>query len=194
MTISESTKKRIIEILTKSFDDNKSTNWAVKNDKKRIARISRLMNYAIKLCEKQDGVLISENKNGAIIYDYPKKSKYTFNRLVLDIQFIFNVIGLTRLFKVLKREEYIKNFHPKENYIYLWFLGVLPEKQGEGTGNELLKDLSLKADQENLPIVLETSNPKNLEFYKKFGFSIYHEWNSDFIGFSTWFMKRFPKN
>ena len=95
-----------------------------------------------------------------------------------------------RLIRVLRRENYIKKYHPKSNYIYLWFLGVNPEKQGKGTGKKLLQDLLDIADNEVLPVYLETSNPRNLNFYQKFGFDIYHEWNAPFISFKVWFMKR----
>ncbi len=186
-------KDRIIEILTNSFDDNKSTNWVVKNDKHRVSRIQKLMLYAYDLCEKQNGTHISDDQNGAVIYDYPVTSKYTLVRLLKDISFIFNVIGPERLIKVLKREGYIKKHHPKENFIYLWFLGVSSEHQGKGTGSKLLSELVDVADKKKLSIYLETSNPRNLELYKRFGFSIYHEWNTDFIGFSIWFMRRDSK-
>jgi len=190
INVSATDKKKIVDILTQSFDDNKSANWAIKNDRKRVKRMRRLMAYALEICKLQDGVCLSQNGAGAILYDYPKSSRYTFSRLIADIQFIAAVIGPERLFKVLKRETYIKKFHPKRDYIYLWFLGVDAERQGQGIGSKLLKELTLRADKNRLPIVLETSNPKNLPLYNKFGFSVYHEWNSDFIGFPIWFMKR----
>lgn len=184
-----SNKSKIINILSKAFDTNKSVNWVVKNDKRRELRIRSLMNYAFDLC-KQDGVFVSEDCNGAIIFDFPKASKNVISKLIQDIKFIFNVIGAERLFKVLKREAYIKKFHPKENYIYLWFLGVNPDYQGKGIGSKLLEELLEISGKKGLSVYLETSNPLNLEFYKKFGFNIYHEWNSEFIGFPIWFMRK----
>ena len=186
----ESNKSRIIEILTKSFDDNKSTNWAIKCDRERILRIRKLMVYAYDLCKKQEGVVISDDNDGAIIFDYPKTSQYNILRLIKDLGFIFNVIGPGRLFKVLKREGYIKKFHPKKDYIYLWFLGVLPESQRNGIGSRMMQDLIKISNMKRLPVYLETSNPRNLDFYEKFGFSIYHKWNTEFIGFPVWFMRR----
>lgn len=185
-----SNKSQILDILTKSFDDNKSTNWAVKSDKKRKSRIRKLMLYAHDICKKQDGVFISDDNKAAIIFDFPRTAKYGLSRLIQDLKFIVGVISPERLFKVLKRESYIKKYHPKDDFIYLWFLGVDPESQGKGVGGALLNELVLIADNKKIPIYLETSNPRNLTFYKKFGFSVYHEWNSDFMGFPVWFMKR----
>ncbi len=186
----DNNKNQIIDILTKSFNHNKSTNWAVKKDNKRVMRIAGLMRYACDLCQTQNGAFLSDDRTGAVLFDFPKTSKYTIGRLSNDIRFIFNVIGPERLLKVLKRENYIKKFHPNESYIYLWFLGVLPESQGKGTGSEMLSELTDLADKRKLSIYLETSNPRNLELYNRFGFSVYHEWNSDFIGFPVWFMRR----
>lgn len=186
-------KNQVIEILTKSFHDNKSTNWAVKQDRKRLQRISRLMRHACDLCQIQNGAFLSDDQEGAILYDFPKTAKYSVDRLLQDIRFIFQVIGPERLFKVLKRESYIKKFHPDKNYIYLWFLGVMPESQGKGIGTKLLNKLTNLADEKNLSICLETSNRRNLELYRRFDFSVYHEWDSDFIGFPIWFMRREKK-
>jgi len=186
----KSNKTKIAEILTRSFNDNQSANWVIGAGKKRIKKLTGLMNYAYSLCVINDGVYLSKDNQGAIIFDYPNRSTYTFKRFLEDINFILQVIGLGRLVCVLRRENYIKKYHPKTDYIYLWFLGVNPEKQGKGTGEKLLQDLLDIADKEELPVYLETSTPRNLNFYKKFGFYIYHEWNASFIGFTVWFMKR----
>lgn len=183
-------KDRAIEILTRSFGTNKSTNWVIKQDKCKLLRICKLMTYAYEICTKHNGAFISDDKEGAILFDFPINSKYSFTQLIKDLGFIFNVISPERLFKVLKRENYIKKHHPNKNYIYLWFLGVSPECQGKGIGSKLLTELNRIADQRNLPVYLETSNPRNLALYKRFGFSIYYEWNSDFIDFPIWFMRR----
>lgn len=186
----DNNKSLAIGILTRSFNDNKSANWVIKSDNKRVVRLSGLMEYAFNLCKLQNGVYLSEDNQGAIIYDFPNRTRYTFKRLLADVDLVVNVIGLRRFSKVLKRENYIKKYHPDNDFIYLWFLGVDPNYQGNGTGGKLLQELTKIADNQSLPIYLETSNPQNLSFYKKFGFDIYHEWNADFIGFTVWFMRK----
>lgn len=58
---------------------------------------------------------------------------------------------------------------------YLWFIGVDPDFQNTGIGSILLDELVEDSKFKKRPIYLETSTLKNLPWYKKFGFNIYHE-------------------
>ena len=44
-------KERIVEILTNSFQDNKSVNYILKQDQKRVQRIRNLMAYSFDFCD-----------------------------------------------------------------------------------------------------------------------------------------------
>ena len=43
-------KALIVDILTKTFDDNKSVNYIVKQDERRTERIRELSNYSFEMC------------------------------------------------------------------------------------------------------------------------------------------------
>jgi len=43
-------KELVVDILTRSFNANQSVNYIVKQDKKRIKRISALMDYLFEVC------------------------------------------------------------------------------------------------------------------------------------------------
>ena len=43
-------KNLVVDILTKSFDTNQSVNYIVKQDQKRVKRISALLNYSFEVC------------------------------------------------------------------------------------------------------------------------------------------------
>jgi predicted acetyltransferase len=42
-------------------------------------------------------------------------------------------------------------------------------------GGQLLKQVLKRADDEKVPVYLESSNPKNLDFYRKYGFEVTDE-------------------
>ena len=74
----------------------------------------------------------------------------------------------------MKKESKIKGLHPKIPMYYVWFIGADPDEQNKGLGGKLLKQLIERGKELSRPIYLETSTPKNLPWYEKFGFSVYN--------------------
>ncbi|MBN2156925.1 MAG: GNAT family N-acetyltransferase [Candidatus Lokiarchaeota archaeon] len=78
---------------------------------------------------------------------------------------------ISNIFKVYNRvDKHRKNFK-QIPFLYLFALGVHPEKQGEGIGSKLLK-LMLDQLDSDIPVYLETETEKNVRFYERFGFKI----------------------
>lgn len=168
--INHQNKQQIIEILTKSFRDNKSTNFVIKQDHKREARLKKLIEYSIFNGERFGQVYLSEDRNSCAIIIDTERKKITFRSLMWDLRLLFMCIGLKNIKKVLKREALIKASYPKEEFIHLWYVGVTPTEQGKGLGTNLIKEIIASARSMNKPVYLETSTERNFEFYKKLGF------------------------
>lgn len=168
-----SDKSIILDILTRSFDDNKSVNYVVKQDQKRVDRITRLMDYSFNVCNEFGEVWISDDQQACALILFPDKKRSSFRTLLWDIKLALSVIGLDRVSAVLKREAMIKANHPKESIAYLWFIGVNPQLQGKGVGSAFIQEVIQECERKKRPIYLETSMEKNLPFYKKFGFEIF---------------------
>lgn len=62
--------------------------------------------------------------------------------------------------------------HPTEPHWYLPLIGVPPEQQGRGIGSALLFHAVARCDAERLPAYLESSNPRNVPLYERFGFVV----------------------
>lgn len=62
--------------------------------------------------------------------------------------------------------------HPKDRHWSLEALGIRPETQRRGLGTMLVKPMLERADSDEVYCYLETSNPANVEFYKRFGFQV----------------------
>lgn len=180
----------VVDILSNSFDDNKSVNHVVKQDAFRNSRIRRLMQYSFEVCLLFGEVWISANQKACALLLYPDKKKTTLRSILLDLRLAISVISFGRVPKVLKRESAIKANHPKDNhFVYLWFVGVEPSYQKSGIGSALLQDVIRQSVQENRPIYLETSVSRNLSWYKKFGFDIYKEVD---LGYRLYLLRRPP--
>ncbi len=166
-------KTLVVDILSKSFDDNKSVNFVVKQDYIRKERIRRLMEYSFNVCHAFGKVLISDDEQACALILLPDSKHTTLNALLWDAKLALTVIGLNRISSVLGREAKIKSFHPKEPFSYLWFIGVIPELQNKGKGSLLLNEIIQESEQNKRPIYLETSVDRNLPWYKKYGFEIF---------------------
>jgi ribosomal protein S18 acetylase RimI-like enzyme len=80
--------------------------------------------------------------------------------------------------------------HPHEPHWYLSLLAVDPARQGHGIGAALIEDGIARADDDGLPAYLETSNPKNLAWYRRFGFEIEQELRVGATKPAIWTMRR----
>jgi ribosomal protein S18 acetylase RimI-like enzyme len=74
---------------------------------------------------------------------------------------------------VFKMLEEMGNYHPHDDPCwYLAVLGVDTNRQGEGRGALLMKDVLKRCDEDRTLAYLESSNPQNVSFYERHGFEI----------------------
>jgi ribosomal protein S18 acetylase RimI-like enzyme len=168
-----SDKPVILDLLTRSFDDNKSVNYVVKQDQNRVARIRRLMDYSFNVCHAFGEVWISDDCQACALILFPDQKRSSFRTLLWDLKLALTVIGIGQVKSVLEREAMIKSNHPNEPIAYLWFLGVNPQLQGKGIGSALIQEVLTECGRKKRPVYLETSMERNLPFYRKFGFVIF---------------------
>ncbi|RZJ76923.1 MAG: GNAT family N-acetyltransferase [Flavobacterium sp.] len=182
-----SDKQRAVELLCRSFKDNLSVNFMVGSGPGQSFRTRKLMEYAFETCYRFGEVLIKEDRSAVVLLTYPHLKPFSFYSVWLDVMLMFQVIGFSRLSKVLRREKLIKIQHPGRPFCYLWFIGVDPASQGQGIGTSLIAGVLAKMDAQNLPVYLETSVERNLSFYEKFGFQVFNQTN---LGYLLFFLKR----
>ncbi len=160
----------VSKILVESFYNNKSVNAVVQQDAKKEQRLKLLMEYSIFMGEKFGKIYLTEdNKSCAILLD-PLKKKTTLRALFWDIKLAFKVIGIFNVLGVLRREQVLKSYYPKHNYMHLWFIGVDVKYQGQRLGSKILKQII--SDYSGKDIFLETSTERNFLFYEKHGFKM----------------------
>lgn len=183
----KATKKdisRIKDILSKSFAENKSANYVLKNKNK----LPDLFDYSISKGFLFGDIWINDDNTACAILIDPKRKKDSLQSIWLDIQLAEGVIGISRIKKVMKKETVTNDTLPKNlDYIHLWFLGVDPSVQGKGIGGKFLTELIEKYSSFKSAMCLETSTLRNLPFYEKNGFEVYSIKN---FGFDLYFFKR----
>jgi ribosomal protein S18 acetylase RimI-like enzyme len=66
----------------------------------------------------------------------------------------------------------LENDHPPETAWYLEALGVHPRAQRRGVGSQLVTPVLAIADESGRPCHLHTSDPSNVDYYRRFGFEV----------------------
>lgn len=61
--------------------------------------------------------------------------------------------------------------HPRGPHWYLAGVGARPGQQGRGLGRAVLEPMMRRCDDEHRLAYLESSNPRNVPFYERFGFT-----------------------
>ncbi len=64
----------------------------------------------------------------------------------------------------------MNDFHPKEPHWYLPLIAADPARQGQGLGTALMEAAIARIDADGRPAYLESSNPRNIPLYERFGF------------------------
>lgn len=182
-------KPLILDLLTRSFDSNRSVNYIIPQDSRRTERIKSLMDYSFEVCNRFGRVYLSENRKAVALVLFPDRVKTTPFTLFLDVKLAATAIGPSHLKKAMARERKIKALQPVGLLYYLWFIGVHPSVQGKGLGRTLLHSIIEDAGKEERLLCLETSTPENVPWYGKSGFEVYNQLD---LGYTIYFLKRDP--
>ena len=64
----------------------------------------------------------------------------------------------------------MEEFHLAEPHWYLPLIAADPARQGQGLGTALMEGAIARIDADGRPAYLESSNPRNIPLYERFGF------------------------
>jgi Acetyltransferase (GNAT) family len=170
-----SDKALVVDILARSFADNRSVNYIIKQDREKLLRLKRLMEYSFDTCFTFGEVLLADGRNGCALIIFPEKKRTTIKSIISDIKLIVFCTGINNAIKAMKRESAIKKLQPKALSYYLWFIGVDTKEQNKGIGTRLMHEILNRSVAIERTIYLETSTEKNIPWYQQFGFTIYNE-------------------
>lgn len=168
--------KLITDILTDSFITNKSIQNVTRNGINKKKRVRSLMKFFFLNAYHNGDVYLNNDKTACLLMlkgnSKVKLSLLTRAKFLLwNINLIFNVLGITNVINVIQREKAINKNHPKKPFLHLYYIGVFPDCQGRGVGTSLIKEV-LDSYTGYEIIYLETSDQRNLKFYKRLGFEV----------------------
>ena len=194
-----SQKRRAAEVAAAAFFDYPMMKYYFPDVKKRKQRLLWYMKKTIACAMRYGEVSITADCDGVMFVLPPAHTRLN-NKEFIQGGFLFApfVLGLRNYIKSSECEKFVADtqehlLNGREHY-YLWGLVTDPQAQGSGVGSALLKELTDKADVENLPVYLETHEQKNVAYYERFGFRLIHTAVIPLHGLDIWCMLREAEN
>jgi GNAT superfamily N-acetyltransferase len=99
------------------------------------------------------------------------------------------------LLRALRTQLQIERLHAKQSppHWYLGYLGTRSDRQGQGLGSQMLREVLATLDTDGVPAYLESSNERNLPLYERNGFRVVGELQALGHGPTIWRMWREPQ-
>jgi len=175
-----SDKPLIVKILTDTFKNDPCLNWLIEKISNKN-KLENIVNYVVDETLCTGSIFFTINKKAVVLWKTENKEKFTFKFIKRNIIFLFQM-GIKCVVKNLKMSHIShKHFPNNSKFYYLYMIGVLNEAQGNGLASKLMNPILKYSQSENIPVFLETANPKNVEIYKKKGFVIIDSFNEQNI-------------
>jgi GNAT superfamily N-acetyltransferase len=100
-----------------------------------------------------------------------------------------------RLIRALRTQLQVEHLHAAQSspHWYLGYLGTRRDRQGQGLGTEMLREVLTGLDAEGVLAYLESSSERNLPLYERNGFRVIGELRALGHGPTIWRMWREPQ-
>lgn len=185
-------------VLARAFHDDPFMVWVVPDDNKRDRRLPWGMVVSARYALKHGEVHVTGGKvEGVAIWFAPGKSPMSLLGMIMAGMILaplkYGPASFMRIVRAMSHSEHLHKRAVPPRHWYLSLLGVDPPRQGQGLGGKLMQPVLAQADAEGLPCYLESSNPRNLPFYKRHGFEVVVEDNFPGGGPHFWTMRREPQ-
>ena len=185
------------EALARAFQDDPLQSYTLPDPAERAARspdhFAPLLEYGLRFGR----VLTTEGEpKGAAIWLPPGETSVTDERAAAaGLDRLPTVLGADAADRFFSALAAIDPFHktdvPPEHW-YVFVLGVEPAAQGQGLGRALLAPVIEEARRDGLPCYLETSAPKNVDFYRHLGFRVLRDVVDERSGLRLWTFRLDP--
>lgn len=147
--------------------------WLIPDDERWDSRVAPFFAKEVASRLRQGHTYTTDDQGGAALWAPPGFWREGFAEQMRAAPAALKLFGLssdTRRGIAILRD--MERVHPKGDHWYLAVLGTHPDHQGKGVARALLTPVLERCDLDGTPAYLESSNPKNVPFYNRFGFEV----------------------
>lgn len=162
---------RAVDLLSRAFEDDPFVDWVVRSDAKHDEGMRIFFDVCLRQLTLPFGeVWVTDDFGGVAMWTPPERFSLG---LAEQLNFIGQAIRGMQMRHVPSRLaafNEIERHHPQEPHYYLFFLGIDPERQGEGIGSRMMGSVLARCDAERMPAYLEATRADLVPFYARFGY------------------------
>jgi len=184
-------RSQTIDLVSTAFLNNPRIKSFVGGDSTSINKVRPIIEYAYDIVDRLKGIRYSSNGKAVIFYYQKSQFSKTWKDKINYFKIIFKSIGLNRTLPIYFSEQNVQELRAQdEDYLYVWFLAQSADYNKLDGLIELNKHLIEKSETLGLPILIETTDRRNLIAYKRAGFKIYNTWKDEENDLTVWYMRR----
>ncbi len=162
---------RLTSTLQSAFSQDPVMAWVFEDEATRHANLATWMDFNLRMGLTRGHTYSVADGLGAAIWSPPDVSLFDSLWGAAMARTTAELIG-ERAGEVMQGLSQALKAVPDEPFFYLFMLGVHDDSQGQGLGAELIAPILDVCDREGIAAHLESSNPKNVSFYRRHGFEV----------------------
>lgn len=160
--------------LGRAFHDDPVFRWVVPDDDVRRQRLASVFGVFTDVYLPLGETYVVNGGAGAALWAPSGVEPFTEEQSEAFGQRMVELIGPDAE-RAGKLDQLLDEHHPEEPCLYLQFVGVVPDQQGQGIGSRMLTVVLERADASGTPAYLEATSPDNRRLYERHGFEVVGE-------------------
>ena len=162
-------------LLAAAFHEDPIFEWLMPDEATRQVRLRRFFELELRHVALRSGsVWTSGELGGAALCLPPGAWRVPLSILFAQGPAFARAFG-ARLPRAAGLLSKVERRHLREPHYYYAYVGVSPDRQGQGLGSALMRPTLDRCDEEGLPAYLEASSERNAALYERLGFELKDE-------------------
>jgi len=165
-------------MLARSFDGDPMFRYLLPDERRRASWLPYLFSGVVAQTQPHGGAWTpGDGLDGAVLLAEPGQYPFAWTHSLGYLLRFWDRPGLPLptwhlAWAGMPVQRAIERMHHKAPHVYVYVIGVDPDRQGTGAGGTLMRHAVGRADALGVDLYLETTNPKNLGFYRHFGLEV----------------------
>lgn len=182
------------QLLGQAFLNDPMLNYVIGDKKNKDQLITWFVTCSFRYGALFGQCYATQDNKGVLIMLPPDQTKMTMGKMykagMLAAPFKLGLTGFSNFMAMADFTDKEHKVSTPFHHYYLFGMGVLPDKQGQGVGKQLMAKALQIVDNNNMPCYLETQNKNNVPFYERFGFKVVSDKQVPKGGLQNWGMLR----